>query len=118
MLRDRVRQRWVRYGLGASSALRAAGPTRWVAIGAFFLLAILPVLVLGAMWLVPALGGDPQTLTWALPSTRSLQLLGNSLLLATTVAVMATVLGTSLAVWMCGEGRWRRFVRSVYLIPS
>lgn len=103
--------------LGASSVPRTPGLTGWVAIGAFLVLALLPVLLLGVMWLLPALAGDPQMLTWALPSLRSLTLLGKSLLVAAVVAVMAAVLGTALAVWMCGEGRWQRFVRSVYLIP-
>ncbi|MGB2800368.1 MAG: ABC transporter permease subunit [Dehalococcoidia bacterium] len=97
--------------------LRALSPAGWVALGAFVLLALLPVLLLGAMWLIPALARDPQMLTWAVPSLRTLQLLGKSFLLATTVAFMATVLGTLLALWLCGDGRWQRFVRSVYLVP-
>lgn len=86
-------------------------------MAAFLVLALSPVVLLGVMWLAPALAGAPQTLAWALPSQRSLHLLGKSFALAATVAVMATVLGTGLAVWMCGEGRWQRFVGAIYLAP-
>ena len=105
-------------GRGAAPAflkgLRSAG---WVAFGAFFLLAVLPVLLLGVMWLVAALADDPQVLAWAVPSFRTAQLLGKSFLLATTTTIMATVLGTLLALWLCGNGRVQRLVRSLYLVP-
>ncbi len=97
--------------------LRSVGLAKWVAMGVFLVLALAPVLLLGVMWLAPALAKNPQMLAWALPSYRSLQLLGKSFLLAATVAVMAMVLGTSLAVWMCSEGRWQKFVRATYLVP-
>lgn len=56
-------------------------------------------------------------LAWAVPSQRTLHLLGKSLVLATTVTLAASVLGTLLAVWLRGHGRVQRLVRSVYLIP-
>lgn len=89
----------------------------WVALAAFVVLSLLPVLFLGAMWLIPALAGEWHMFGWAVPSLRALHLLGRSLLLATTVTAAATVLGTLLAVWLRGHGRVQRLVQSVYLIP-
>jgi iron(III) transport system permease protein len=83
----------------------------------FLVLALLPVAFLGIKWLAVALSGDTDALSWAVPSERTLHLLGNSFLLAVTVTLMSTVLGTALAIWLCGEGWLRRLIGSIYLIP-
>ncbi len=62
---------------------------------------------------------DPaEALGAAAPSARTLALLGNSLLLSSTVALIAVALGTGLAFWVYGGGGpWRRWARRLYLIP-
>ncbi len=97
--------------------LKAIGRGRYIAMGAFLVIAVAPVALLGVMWLAPALLGNPHMLVWALPSERTLHLLGKSFLLAATVTAMSTVLGTGLAVWMVSEGWGRKLVRAAYLVP-
>lgn len=90
---------------------------RWTIVAAFFVLALLPSAVLGVQWLVSACAGDGAAISDALPSSRSLGLLWSSFALATTVAVLSTILGTGLALWLTGEGRIHRFVGVLYLVP-
>ena len=97
--------------------LKASVIAGWGAVAAFLVLALLPVAFLGIKWLAVVLGGDTDALSWAVPSERTLHLMGNSFLLAVTVTFMSTVLGTALAIWLCGEGWLRRLIGSIYLIP-
>jgi iron(III) transport system permease protein len=84
---------------------------------AYFMLALLPLLVLAVRWLVAVLGVDGVAIADAIPSGRTLGLLWNSLAVAVVVAVLATALGTGLAVWLASRGRMRRLVGTLYLVP-
>lgn len=90
---------------------------RWGPVAVFLVLSFLPAGILAAAWLGPALSGDWAVLSWALPSGPGFRLLGSSFLLATAVTALSTALGTGLAIAMCGTGRWRDWLRSVYLLP-
>jgi iron(III) transport system permease protein len=90
---------------------------RRTAITAYFVLALLPLVVLGGQWLVSALTGDGAALAQVFPGSRSLGLLWNSLTLATAVALLSMAIGTGLALWLSGQGRIERLVGAIYLIP-
>jgi len=83
----------------------------------YILLALAPLLVLAVKWLAPAFSGDTHTLSWAGPSARTLGLLGDSFLLAATVAILSGILGIGLALWLQQGGLMPRIVRSIYLVP-
>ena len=100
--------------MAAPGITRLAG---WWAIFAFFGFSLAPVLFLGGGWVGCILSQGLSALLWALPDGRSIHLLGNSLALAATVTVMASALGTGLALWTWGKGRWNRLVGLFYFIP-
>ncbi len=79
---------------------------------------LLPVAALVMAWLSRVGAGDWSSLSWAVPSGRTLPLLANSLVLAVTVAAMASVIGASLALWIQKpSSAVRRLVRRIYLVP-
>lgn len=90
---------------------------RRAAVAAYFVLALLPLAVLGGQWLAAALTGDAAALSQLLPRGRSLGLLWHSLTLATAVALLSTAVGAGLALWLGGAGRMRRVVGAIYLLP-
>ncbi|MDO8691733.1 MAG: ABC transporter permease subunit [Dehalococcoidia bacterium] len=104
------------------SALRLLKPGRdWPAGAGFAIygaITLLPVTALAMVWLSRFAAGDWNSLSWAVPSGRSLPLLANSLVLAVTVAGIASVLGAGLALWIHNpSSTMRRLARRVYLVP-
>ncbi len=95
----------------------AGGPATALPRAIFLVLSVGPAAFLAVLWLQRAAAEGWQPLAWALPPARSLQLLGNSLAMAMTVAVAAALLGTGLAAWIWQGGRWQRRLRSLYLLP-
>ncbi|MDP2663563.1 MAG: ABC transporter permease subunit [Dehalococcoidia bacterium] len=104
------------------SSLRLMKPGRGWPAGAGFAIhaaiTLLPVAALAVVWLARFAAGDWSSLSWAVPSGRSLPLLANSLALAVTVAAIASVLGAGLALWIHNpSSTLRRLVRRIYLVP-
>ena len=98
--------------------LRAESMGGWAGVAAFVALSFLPFVVLALAWLGEIPRHGMGALLWAVPSQRGLLLLSNSLLLAAAVALVATFLGSAMALWMYeGRGRWHRLVRYLYLLP-
>ena len=81
------------------------------------MITVLPVLVLAVQWLVAVFTGNIDAFSWVFPSQRSLQLLCNSLLLASVVALMSTTIGTGLALWLTGNKTIQKFISTIYLLP-
>jgi len=97
--------------------LRLPAFRRRCVVVAFFLLVLLPLVVLFGRWFVAVVVGDDSALADVVPSARSLNLLLNSLALGAVVAGVSTALGTALAIWLEGRRRARRIVGALYLIP-
>jgi iron(III) transport system permease protein len=93
-------------------------PLLWVITAAAFLfITLLPVLVLLVQWLFKILTGDDGALSWIFSTPRSLELLGNSLLLATVVTLLSLAMGIGLALWLTGRGPLPKIIGAVYLLP-
>jgi iron(III) transport system permease protein len=84
--------------------------------GAFFVITLLPLLVLSVKWLI-AIIADADALSWVLPVQNSLELLLNSLLLSFSVSILSVIFGTGLAFWLSGNKPIHKCVRSIYLFP-
>ncbi len=106
---------------GARGSFLAPRPETLVGLAglaAFLAASLLPPAFLAAAWIGRAASDPARVLGWAVPSPRTLSLLGNSLLLAASAALLATVLGLALAVWMHeGDTPRHRLVRRVYMVP-
>ena len=101
---------------GAEST-RAVGPATWSLGLLGLVVALLPLYILAREVAARALG-DAARLGAVSLSPRLLGLLGNSLALAIATALLATVLGLSLAIWLhVSGGRVAAILRRTYLVP-
>lgn len=85
---------------------------------AFLGICLFPAAVLGWEWAWRLPASGLAALGWAVPSPRGLQLLFNSLLLAGTTTLLASLLGTSVAMGLSAlSGFWRGLGQGLYLLP-
>jgi iron(III) transport system permease protein len=88
-----------------------------VTVGIFVVITVLPVIVLAVQWLATIFTGNPDAISWVLPSQRGLQLLGHSLMLALAVTLISVIVGTGLALWLTSDKPLQRFIGTIYLVP-
>lgn len=97
---------------------RKSFPLLWVITAAAFLfITVLPVLLLIIQWLTKVFTSAGGVFSWIFSSPRSLELLGNSLLLAAVVTVLSLAAGTGLALWLTTRKPLQRITGAVYLLP-